>query len=115
LAEVHHLPDQRRELISDANPSALRATWHNEAGYVVLSLWRGNLCVATSQLTPKEAGRLATFIIGGLANLAEDPPRRPAGQGGRRLIREVHSTVASLRLSLGGSLERLGRRLRTSR
>jgi len=76
LAEVHRLYEQRREFITDGDRSALRATWHHEAGFVVVSLWRGERCVATSHLTPAEAGRLATFITGGLATW----PQRDSSQ-----------------------------------
>lgn len=76
MAEVHDLADHRREFITSAERSDLRATWHDEAGYVVISLWHGDRCVATSHLTPKEAGRLATFITGGLADLANESATR---------------------------------------
>jgi hypothetical protein len=72
LAEVHQLREPRREYISDGARSALRATWHRDSGFVVLSLWRGDTCVATSHLTPGEAGRLAIFITRGLADLAAE-------------------------------------------
>ena len=72
MGEVHPLSELRREFIADGDHSALRATWHRESGFVVVSLWRGDTCVGTSHLTPKEAGRLATFITGGLADLATE-------------------------------------------
>jgi len=117
LAEVHRLSDQRREFINDGDRSALRATWHNEAGYVVISLWRGDTCVATSPLTPKEAGRLATFITNGLADLAQSSmfptstvaPIAP-GIAWRNRLRQA---VRSWRISVGWSLEQIARRLRT--
>jgi len=116
LAEIHHLSEQRRELISDASPSTLRATWHNEAGYIVLSLWRDHVCVATSHLTPKEAGRLAGFITSGLADLAGAALVEPiTSERRRRLIPSVNSPLASLRFSLGTTLEKMGRRLRSNR
>ena len=116
MAEVHRLSDQRREFITDGDRSALRATWHNEAGYVVISLWRGDTCVATSHLTPKEAGRLSTFITNGLADLAQSgtfpkstvapiAPRIPWRNRFRRAVR-------SWRVNVGWSLERIARRLR---
>lgn len=117
MAEVHRLPDLRREYIADGDGSALRATWHNEAGYIVLSLWRGDTCVATSHLSPHEAGRLATFITGGLADLAQEgmtisqvgvyPPQPP-----RR--HRLRSGMRSWRDSVGWSLERIARRLRST-
>lgn len=117
LAEVHHLSDQRREFITDGERSALRATWHNEAGYVVISLWREDTCVATSHLTPKEAGRLATFITGGLADLAQSgmlsaskiSPIAPRISRRNRF----RQAVRSWRVSVGWSLEQIAGRLRT--
>ena len=117
MAEVHRLSDQRREIISDGEGSTLRATWHNEAGYVVISLWRGDTCVATSHLTPKEAGRLATFITGGLADLAHSgmfststiTPIAPPISWRNHLRRAVRAW----RVSVGWSLEQIARRLRT--
>lgn len=117
MAEVHRLSDQRREFITDGERSALRATWHNEAGYVVISLWRGDTCVATSHLTPKEAGRLATFITGGLADLAQ------SGMFSKSMVAQIapriswrnrfRQAVRAWRVSVGWSLEQVARRLRT--
>ncbi|MGH9157907.1 MAG: hypothetical protein ACRD1K_19200 [Acidimicrobiales bacterium] len=50
------------ELFSDGRGAALRATWHAEAGLVVLSVWRGDNCVGTVRLTPAEADRLGSFL-----------------------------------------------------
>lgn len=116
MAELHPLPEQRRQFITDADRSALRATWHNDSGHVVISLWRGDTCVATSHLTPRDAGRLARFITGGLADLAHEgmvmtgsitriSPRwtlRDRARNGLRAWRD----------SVGWSLERIARRLR---
>jgi hypothetical protein len=117
LAEVHRLSDPRREFITDGDRSALRATWHNEAGYVVISLWRGNTCVATSHLTPKEAGRLATFITGGLADLAQSgmfSTSKVAAITPRiRWRNRFRQAVRSWRVSVGWSLEQIAQRLRT--
>lgn len=117
MAEVHRIGEHRRELITDGDRSALRATWHNESGHVVISLWRGDTCVATSHLTPREAGRLATFITGGLADLAHEGMtfETPLAQIsvpsalGQRLRRGVEMW----RDSLAWSLQRLAQRLRT--
>lgn len=117
LAEVHHLSDQRREFITDGERSELQATWHNDAGYVVISLWRGDTCVATSHLTPKEAGRLATFITGGLAELAHtglvstSATMSIAPVMSRRS--RFHHALRSWRISVGWSLEQVARRIRS--
>jgi hypothetical protein len=47
---------------------ALRATWHQEAGCVVLSSWRDGACVATTRLTPEDAARLIAVLAEGLAD-----------------------------------------------
>jgi len=118
VAEVQRLSDQRRELIADGRRSALRATWHNEAGYIVLSLWRDNVCVATSHLTPREAGRLAAFITAGLAELAESAEHlQPmTARRRRRLIRpSLDSVIAAWRNNVGATLQSWGRRVRADR
>jgi len=117
LAEVHRLSDQRREFIADGDRSALRATWHNEAGYVVISLWRGDTCVATSHLTLKEASRLSNFITNGLAELAQTSmvPTSPVTPITPRIPwrNRFRRAVTSWRVSVGWSLDKIARRLRT--
>lgn len=118
MAEVHPLREHRREFITDSERSALRATWHNEAGYVVVSLWRGDTCAATSHLTPREAGRLATFITSGLADLAEEAlvsGSTVMAMSGRSAWRDrLRSGVRSWRENVGWSLEKIARRLRSN-
>ena len=116
MAEVHPLREHRREFITDGDRSALRATWHNEAGYFVVSLWRGDTCVATSHLTPREAGRLATFITSGLADLAEGA--LVSGSVTPMSVRSawrdrLRTGVRSWREN-GWSLEKIARRLRSN-
>jgi hypothetical protein len=114
MAEVHQFPAQRREFITDGERSELRGTWHNESGYVVISLWRGETCVATSHLTPREAARLSGFITSGLADLAGADltrnvaamiPRIPVGTRLSRRVQAWRETLAS-------SLEKLARNIR---
>jgi hypothetical protein len=45
---------------------ALRVTWHAEAGVVVISLWRDNVCTATAQLGPADAAELVRTLTAGL-------------------------------------------------
>lgn len=45
---------------------ALRATWHAEAGVLVLSVWRGNVCTATVRLAPDQAHGLVEALADGL-------------------------------------------------
>ena len=49
---------------------ALRATWHRDLNCVVLSVWRGPMCVGTVQLAPADATLLAATLDGGLAATA---------------------------------------------
>ena len=118
MAEVHRLPEPRREFITDVDRSALRATWHNDSGFVVISLWRGDTCVATSHLNPKEAGRLATFITGGLADLAHEGMTlgTPVERLSPRVTwnERVRRGIRTWRDSVGSSLETIGRHLRHS-
>lgn len=117
MGEVHHLLDERREFIADGERSDLRATWHNEAGYVVISLWRADTCVATSHLPPKEAGRLATFITDGLADLAHTgmfPPQTVTSMTPRSSRwNRLRQTARSWRASVGWSLDQIARKLRS--
>lgn len=119
MAEVHRFPDQRREYIADGDHSALRATWHYDAGYFVVSLWRDETCVATSHLTPKEAGHLATFITGGLADLAHDGVSSGSVVAPLSLRsewrRRVRLGVRYWKESVGLSLQRIANHLRSGK
>ena len=41
---------------------ALRVSWHDEAGLVVLSLWRENVCVGTFRLEPDDVPDLIATL-----------------------------------------------------
>lgn len=45
---------------------ALRVSWHNEAGLVVLSLWRDNVCSGSFRLTVDEVPELISMLRAGL-------------------------------------------------
>jgi hypothetical protein len=45
---------------------ALRVSWHHEAGLVVLSLWRDNLCAGTFRLAIDEVPDLIDVLRAGL-------------------------------------------------
>lgn len=51
---------------------ALRVTWHPEAGMVVLSLWRDNVCAGTFRLRRDEIPELLELLIAGLARHDDD-------------------------------------------
>jgi hypothetical protein len=65
-------PIARRELFVDGRGSALRASWHQEEGLAVISLWHGDLCVGTVRLDAQDSARLAQFLVGHLGELATD-------------------------------------------
>jgi hypothetical protein len=56
---------------------ALRVTWHDEVGVVVLSVWRDNVCAATVRLAPAEALDLIHTLAAGLRR-----DEGPAGSAG---------------------------------
>jgi len=51
----------------------MRVTWHDEADLVVLSLWRGDACVATFRLSPDQVPLLANDLVEGLAGRGQRP------------------------------------------
>lgn len=116
MGQVHPLPDQRREFIGDGDRSQLRATWHVDSGIVVISLWKDETCVATSHLSAGEAGRLSTFITGGLADLATGgrvtKRRRRFHPGKLRELAPGGRTLGrNLRIGLGNRMNSVARRL----
>ena len=68
---------------------ALRVSWHPEAGLVVLSLWRGNVCSGSFRLAVDEVPDLIDMLRDGprpgvrRARLAA-PPRSAAESRDRR-------------------------------
>ena len=74
----------RTEWFGDARDAgrALRVSWHHELGCVVLSMWRGDSCVATTRLTSTEAAHLVGALAAGLS--AAVPPVERAADTGRR-------------------------------
>ena len=55
---------------------ALRATWHQESGIVVLSLWRENVCAGTFRLAIDEVPALIELLRDGLVRSYEDARSR---------------------------------------
>ena len=56
---------------------ALRATWHHEAGVVVLSLWRDNVCAGSFRLRIDEVPELVAMLRAGLDRTDDASPARP--------------------------------------
>lgn len=46
---------------------ALRVTWHPEAGLVVLSLWRENVCAGSFRVAAEDVPDLISALVAGLA------------------------------------------------
>ena len=67
------LPDAR------GDGRALRVTWHDEVGVVVMSVWRDNVCTTTVRLTPAEAADLIEVLAAGLPR--EHETSRPNAAG----------------------------------
>ncbi|GAA1649910.1 hypothetical protein [Georgenia ruanii] len=49
----------------------VRVSTHDDAGMVVLSMWRADECVATVRLRAEEAGELVAALAAALAHLAD--------------------------------------------
>ncbi len=116
MGDVYRLPEIRRELIADGDHSELRATWHTESGLVVISLWKGDTCVASSHLNPTDAARLGIFITNGLADLATHvPPRiqslRRDAESGSPLSTQVEAVIRQWRESTAWLLNAAARRI----
>ena len=53
----------------------MRVTWHDEAGVVVLSVWRDGSCVATMRVERGDVPALVNALVEGLAlDAAPTPP-----------------------------------------
>ncbi|MDH2415416.1 hypothetical protein [Nocardioides sp. CER19] len=61
-------PRSARVVLGDTRGDgrALRATWHAEAGVLVLSVWKGNVCTATVRLAPDQVHGLLEALADGL-------------------------------------------------
>jgi hypothetical protein len=74
---VRPLPETGSVFLDDrGGDRALRVTWHPEAGLVVLSLWRENVCAGSFRVRADEVGALIAALSAGLA-----PAHAPAHAG----------------------------------
>ena len=53
-------------LDSRGGARALRVSWHHDAGMVVLSLWRDNVCTGSFRLAVDEVPELIAMLRSGL-------------------------------------------------
>ena len=51
---------------------ALRVSWHQDAGVVILSLWRENVCAGSFRLAIDEVPELIQMLQAGLVRSYED-------------------------------------------
>ena len=56
---------------------ALRLSWHAEAGLVVLSMWRENVCVGSFRSRSPRIPAMIAFLSSGLGGGVRRPPRHP--------------------------------------
>ena len=59
---------------------ALRVSWHHEAGLVVLSLWRDNVCSGSFRLAVDEVPELIEMLRAGLDHAYDLAATRPVGR-----------------------------------
>jgi hypothetical protein len=59
---------------------ALRATWHHEAGVVVLSLWRDNVCAGSFRLPIDEVPDFIDLLRAGLDRASDAALARTSGE-----------------------------------
>ena len=52
----------------------VRVSAHEEAGFLILSTWKANVCVGTVRLLPDEAADLVAGVAEALGRLASRPP-----------------------------------------
>jgi hypothetical protein len=62
MGELVNLPGPRSHWFADSRGRSLKATWHAEAGMIVLSLWESEHCIGTFRLPAADAPRLMTVL-----------------------------------------------------
>ena len=72
VGEVHHLSVLGRQFFIDDTGTVLRASWHLDRGFVNLSVWRGDRCTETFQLSVQDAARLIGYLADGLSTGASN-------------------------------------------
>lgn len=76
MAEVVALPPQAMVFLdARGDERVLRVSWHEEAGVVVLSIWRLDRCVSSFRVPVADVPDLVTSLVTGLAQ--SHPAVRP--------------------------------------
>ena len=80
----------------------VRVSAHTESGFLVLSTWKADLCVATVRLLPDEAAQLVGNIADGLARLATVDAALPAevAEGGAEALAALTERISALEAQL---------------
>ena len=83
MGSLHHLAP-RRLLFGDTRGHGLGLSWHEDAGFFVVSVWDGERCMGTVRLEPAQAARLTAALTERLAEhlgRAEAEPANPEAVG----------------------------------
>jgi len=73
VGEVIGLDAPRSRWFADARGRSLKASWHREAGLVVISLWESDRCIGTFRLPVADAPELMVLLAGAVKAWAEGP------------------------------------------
>ena len=73
MPAVRPLPQSGSIFLDDRGVDrALRVSWHDESGLVVLSLWRDNVCAGSFRLAIDEVPALIELLRAGLVRAYDD-------------------------------------------
>jgi hypothetical protein len=99
------VPRARRRLpprlLLPTDRADLRISWHADDDVFILTLWHGDVCVGSAPLAASDAGEVASFLVGRLADRVVAEPATDAV-----------GPAQSVRTDRLGGLRRLRRRLR---
>ena len=73
MGDLVELPSPRSRWFVDSRGRSLKATWHAEAGTVVVSLWESDRCVGTFQLSVADAPQLMVLLAEAVKAWAAQP------------------------------------------
>jgi hypothetical protein len=76
MGDLIQVPTPRSRWFSDERGRSLKATWHSEAGLVVLSLWEHDRCVGTFRLPANDAPQLIVLLAEAVRTWAAEFGRR---------------------------------------
>jgi len=72
VGELVDLGAPRSRWFEDARGRSLKASWHPEAGLVVISLWESDRCIGTFRLPVSDAPALMVLLAGAVKAWAAD-------------------------------------------